>query len=293
MRLRPTFDSLGRRRGHVAFFQRLSPEDYDAGAGRFRPLMRAAGDVRGGDALLGDWTAEGAQTPARLAGSRAGRAALGRLAAAVRAEFAPAAEAAARMQAAEAEAAAAAATRTGPLSAGGDWAAAAAAAAALAAEGARAEPRGADCGSAPGTDFRAGAGPVGVHGGPVTVHSGPAGGFLRLSHCGGGSGGGGWGATAGPDVLGASSESPPPDPPGPGPSLPGSDSDDYWPTLSPFPGTGGLPGPDCSRQAAAAEGLGWWWSGAEEAGGGDGWAAGLLDSELWPRLGIVCDAEWP
>ncbi len=57
-------------------------------------LRRAAGDVRGAAALLRDLSADRRVSVARLAGLPAGRAALGRLAAAVRAECAAAVAAA-------------------------------------------------------------------------------------------------------------------------------------------------------------------------------------------------------
>ena len=100
MQPRPIFDSCGRRRGHVAFFRSVSPDEYDAAGASFRPLARAAGDLRPGRALLADCPAEQGMTFDRLAGSVAGREALQRLAAAVRAAFAPAAAYLQRMEAA-------------------------------------------------------------------------------------------------------------------------------------------------------------------------------------------------
>ncbi len=63
-------------------------------------LLRAVGDVRGATALLGDLPADRRVSVARLAGRAAGRAVLGRLAAAVRAECAAAVAAAGRLAAA-------------------------------------------------------------------------------------------------------------------------------------------------------------------------------------------------
>jgi hypothetical protein len=86
----------------------VTPEEYDAGAaaGRFRPLARAAGDMRSGRALLADWTTEQGTTFDRLAGTAAGREAVRRLAEAVRAAFAPGAAYLRQMEAAATGAAA-------------------------------------------------------------------------------------------------------------------------------------------------------------------------------------------
>ena len=52
--VQPIFDVHGRRRGHVAFRRKATPQEYDAAPDRLRPLARAAGDVRCGRELLAD-----------------------------------------------------------------------------------------------------------------------------------------------------------------------------------------------------------------------------------------------
>jgi hypothetical protein len=314
MRLRPTFDSRGRRRGHVAFYERLSPAEYDSdpARARFRPLMRAAGDVRGGDALLGDWTAERGLTPARLAASRAGRELLARLAAAVRAEFAPAAEAAARLQEA---AAAAAGTRTAAHLEGGDWGGAAAKHHAGAAGWGQGGPLGAR-GAESEACWRRSAGTGSGRGGGLAVPSADT--FLSLPHGGGVSSGGVDGPGAAGDLLGpcragrpglaaaadgldgggdrqrkdgggdrqrkpyetgvAARPDGPAGRPGSAPFMLACDSDGGRRPAQDFDLAGppvalGRPGPDGCREEEVAAEEGWWWSGAEEAGGAELWAA--------------------
>ena len=52
--VQPIFDVHGRRRGHVAFRRKATPQEYDAAPDRLRPLARAAGDLRCGRELLAD-----------------------------------------------------------------------------------------------------------------------------------------------------------------------------------------------------------------------------------------------